>query len=367
MLRRLWRASGAVLALAVVLIWPGSGRSSLTRLVSLGADADYLEDDYNVLRWYGSLPSYGNLVLLEAGALDGDTPEGVRGRSGGVNLRLSDDGRWGTAAFYIAEAERAEQVPGTLNGAWSISRQGWQAGLLAGWTRVVRERAEARLQEDDVRLGVGLRADLAARLYMDLAGELLGTRRCYPALSEDRGWDSHDLRARLFWGLTERVVLVPVIHHTREAHGEDLPALDWQGRLETSASGFGLGLDLFPDGEHLLVLSYEYRAGRRRGLAGAAATLPDDWQEHRLRCGGEARLLPWLSLRGAVRQRIAYLEEHALDPVLELSLGLGLHWNQLDLDIAVADQAPFDLEDLGQAPAENVTESFCLASLTYFF
>ena len=64
-----------------------------SRIRSLGGSGGYFEDDNNVLRWYGSLPEYGNLAVVELGTfdLDADNYEPwdglVSGQGGGFHVR----------------------------------------------------------------------------------------------------------------------------------------------------------------------------------------------------------------------------------------------------------------------------------------
>ncbi len=57
--------TAAIVAVAACLTAPPL-HATTARVTSLGG-GDFLEDDHNVQRWYGSLSDYPNLFLLEAG------------------------------------------------------------------------------------------------------------------------------------------------------------------------------------------------------------------------------------------------------------------------------------------------------------
>ncbi len=62
-----------------------------SRIRSLGGSSGYFEDDHNVLRWFGSLPEYGNLAVVELGTFDLDADDDDDDWSARVNGQAAEN------------------------------------------------------------------------------------------------------------------------------------------------------------------------------------------------------------------------------------------------------------------------------------
>jgi hypothetical protein len=375
-----------LLALALGLLLSSAAGATSTRILSLGGDGEYLEDEHNVLFWPGSLPDYPNVGILELGDVlaEGDDWSAPVRQGGGVHFRLARSGRWGTGALYLSEAREGERLPGTWTAAWARACGGLQLGLLGSWSRFAETAGGQETWQEDSAVGLGLRAGLGERIYGDLAGVWYGTDRDYGGAKEEGRWGSYAWRLRLFVGLRESVALVPFVENAGRGHlawREDLgdpTATDLDARLTRA----GLGLNVLPDADNLLVASYEYRWGKEdysRSPWYGLYLEENRLARHVLRLGAESRQLAWLTLRGAVRQEIPHDErsthfggglvyrEDSRDPQLELSVGIGLHLGAFDADLLVNDKAPFSLGSFLTGAGQDESVNFTSATLSYTF
>ncbi|MCX5754213.1 MAG: hypothetical protein NTW97_11345 [Candidatus Krumholzibacteria bacterium] len=76
------------------------------RQIALGGAGNYIEDDYNIFTWYGTLPSYSNTVWIGLNYdMDGEmsyTPLPYIGAS----YALGSEGKYGTLAMFFNETGR---------------------------------------------------------------------------------------------------------------------------------------------------------------------------------------------------------------------------------------------------------------------
>lgn len=376
-------------------------RATSTRITSLGGDGDYFADSLHVVRWFGCLPDYPNLGILELGELGeaeadaGDAP--VR-QGAGFHHRLDGVGQWGTVAVYLSAVDEAGQVPGTVTTAWARAFGRWQVGLFHSWTRIWQSAEQqtssnlSRVEENRV-CGLGLRAELGERLYGDLAGEWIGTNREYVDTAADLrqketgAWQSFAWRWRLFIGLGDRIVLVPVVAHTRQVHLTSVMGPPQVAFRDGRLTSVGLGINVFPDSDNMLLVSYERRLGAEDYLP-AQMSAPDSphlensYRSHRLRVGLESRVLSWLTLRGGALQVVPDHEfavhfrwdgststslSYEGEPRLELTVGLGLHFGAFDADFAISDGAPFSFGHFLTGAGESERQHFSAITLAYHF
>ena len=63
--------SACMLALTILLL-PAAVHGSAARLLALGGDGSYLEDNRGVLRWYGSAVDHAGYAQVDSGLFDQD-------------------------------------------------------------------------------------------------------------------------------------------------------------------------------------------------------------------------------------------------------------------------------------------------------
>ncbi|MHB8078703.1 MAG: hypothetical protein ACYDIE_05570 [Candidatus Krumholzibacteriia bacterium] len=376
-------------AVGLLVLCAAGASATETRVRSLGGDGDYFEDLANVPRWYGSLPSYANTAILELGEFDARAGDSARDRQAvrqgaGALFDLDAARRYGTLGLYLFRDAEAADGPGArilmYGKAWAHA----QAGLVVGnRTEAAADTAAAdalwqRLQETLV--GLGVRLDLGEVSYLDVAADWRGSaleagEASWPGL-DDHARTSYSLRARAFYGPRREWALVPVCAYRRddrwqsgERSGDPVRQAAWQAR-------YGLGLNLFPTGDLMGLVSCEYRRGVDEHYA------PDrggDYLVERLTCsllvarlGLEARLRPWLSLRAGVHSTPDYrlsapTPYFGLTDDFDLTLGCALHLGDLDADFLFNDDAPFNLGSLVTNAGEGEASTFSSVSLAYRF
>lgn len=354
--------------------------ATTARLASLGGGA-FIEDDRNVQRWYGSLGDYPNLFVLEGGHFT--LPEGwhdelgrrVSGPGLGAHVALDQSGQWGTAAVFLND--RGDDVdPGGL------ARDGLEATGTAMWSRrfgsvqptlMVRhgsasgEALRTSSGPGDVvqswkrsrtEFGLGLRWDLTAGAYLDLAGEIRDhseqtTVTDPQVVVVGREWNSRSsvgLRSRAFLRLSPTMALVPLLEFLHEDRPVAAPSPLAGRNLDGHLLKMGSGLNWYPDPDHLLILGLDFMHGQREILDIPSEALPtvhskQQWDSLSLTIGFESRFQYWLTFRGSFRyEPVAFAADGIGQPAdfttFMVNLGAAIQLGDYDLDLALTDQEP---------------------------
>ncbi len=341
------------------------GLATISRVGSLGGCGDYFEDDSNVLHWYGSLADYPDQVVLESGNFnipDGYWQAAGWKRSGpgfGAHMALGQEGRLGTAAFFYHDRDEAsssaishDQLRDNLNFLYSLDLGPLTAGVSYGYGSHDIEIFNSTSNLSVHTFGAGLRMDLSSSAYLDLAGEIRD-------INEDRHWDPnfqgtspnnfYSYRGRAFVALGQRMALVPLVEIIHEDRQQPYFSTAVHNN---SLQRYGIGLNYFPDTDHLLLFNAEYVDGGRAFRTSGNTTLTDDWTALILKAGFESRMLSWLTTRGSLgfvdyklvtelNSEITYPSESNLeDPILSINLGASIHLGPADLDLSFSDRFP---------------------------
>ncbi len=345
------------------------------------AGGEFIEDDRNVQRWYGSLGDYANLIFLEGGHFT--LPEGwhdsngrrVSGPGLGAHVELGESARWGTAAFFL-NGQGDDVDPGSLardrmgttwSAMWTRSfgslqptlmyRRGSStgeatveaavpAGLVRSWDRARTE------------YGLGVRWDLSESAYLDLAGELRQHREqttvADPFITvpgpELTSSSSFGLRARSFVRLNPTMALVPLVEYLHEDRPLSAPSPIVAQGLDGRLVKVGAGLNWYPDPDHFLVLSWDYIHADADYLETPLAGDPSvrstqRWNSLSLTMGFETRFQYWLTFRGSFRyEPVALKGPDAAESddfaTFMVNLGAAIQLGNYDLDLALTDQEP---------------------------
>ena len=385
--------------LVTVLLFAASqAAATLTRVRSLGGNLNYLEDDAGATVWYAPLLDYPDQVVLDVGNLDHDAA-GSLNRSlthsaGSFHARLDEAGKWGTVGIYVQEDLPAGAPGGgtTLLAARQFGKVG--LGLKAQFTSHQKSFDSTETDGRSESLfyhsyGLGARWDVSDGIYGDLAGDVVNDQASAESqdiwhLPPQHTWSTWGARTRWFIGLSETTVLVPVLDHyqdDRQVYDEIIAApADLRARRTTA----GLGLNLLPDPDNLVVVSAEYRWGSEQHdrLAGRSTVWEFDYseltyKEIHSRVGLESRVLPWLTLRGALEyyrlqhERLAtrsqsapgepdrWAEAKSTEVLTPVTLGLGLHFGAFQGDLLLNARWPetYGTFPIGQRTNERGTYS----------
>ena len=375
--------AAAVLVAAVLCVAlgrPGSAAATTARLAALGG-GDFIEDDHNVERWYGSLGDYPDRIVLEAGhfTLPGGWHDGaghlVSGPGLGATLGPRTLGKVGTLGFRI-DGSGDDLDPGSMardrmgttwSAMWSRRFGAWQPALMC---RRGTDTGEESLAPGDpasplrtrdrsrTEYGAGLRWDISTGVYLDVAGEarrhseqttVADTVITAAGPTETSG-GSLGLRTRAFIRLGEFSALVPLIEYLNEDRPLASPSPALGRSLDGRLFRTGAGLNWFPDPDHLFIVGLDYLDATADYLTAVDGGTPvldiaRRWRSLSLTMGFEVRFRYWLTLRGSCRyEPVAFgtADTEAADDFSTFMVNLGgaVQLGEYDLDIALTDQEP---------------------------
>jgi len=330
-----------VCILAALLAAASLAAAATPRVQALGGDGAYVEDAGNVLRWSGSLADHAGRATVGTGTFDGSgyprENETLSGPWAGVQFALGGEKRPFAGALYVmsrsADLGDGAIVGGLQAGAYHALAclNGKDLTATASWRRA--SAAGHDFGEIREEIGLGFRFPLDENVYMDVAGEITHATP-HEVVRDTLNPDSefgvcYSLRARVFVGLSESLVLVAVGSADTENH--DLNPGGGNPRWPYRHLRFGSALTWLPDPDRLALLSMEYRE----------VADPHVWIDSALlfRVALEARLNPFLSVRVAG----GWEERNAPDEsVAPLSCGLAVHAGNWDLDLTASTVPPLD-------------------------
>ena len=367
----------ALVLIAVLLSAATPAVAGTARQLALGGDGGYLEDAADVLRWYADLGDYPDRLVFELGDPLSDREDALGdrarlGHGGGAHVRLDEDGRWGTAAFYLQDHLQEEGLEGAFTALWARRFGSVDVGLNGRFTTYGRS-SEGTDAGDGIdtryihQYGIGLRTELREGLRVECASELINSRiESGGALwwLDADDWTSFGWRTRAFVTLSDEAVLVPLIDHDRDQRSLVSDVIGGPADRDAHMTAYGLGLRLQRDPRTTIVISAEYRSGKEELRYLNDPDLVADWTlskrdffQIRGRAQVETAPYPWLILRGAlsyvrVRDDVdrtspgsAYasssdIEERFVGVVAPLSFGIGVRYGDLEVDLAWNDARP---------------------------
>ncbi len=381
---------------------PAASRATAPRTSAFGGDNTYLEDDSNVLRWYGSLSDYGNQVIIGTGHHDlsagidewSNSPSGI---GTGIHLNLDSHGKWGTAAFFFNDHMRDSDISNSLD---EDAENSWtmmygrkigplQIGLALRTGSLERDVAvdtigsvpSAHREFSRTTLSFGIRTDLSATSYLDVAADVrrLNWVEAESSIQElPDSWNNFNIRTRAFFSAGPNIALVPAL----EYWSEDYSALvDWSAYATPSRNKkmlrLGCGLNYFPHSDNFMLLSADYRRFKddREEFPQIAYNQVHLFQ---LLMATETRWNHWLTLRGSVGCQYSRFPtdldgyENIDDSAFPISVGAGLHLGEFDMDLAMTSHEPGLLAPnwstvLSDGGSYQKPGSWFSASLRYLF
>ncbi len=362
------------LSAVVLLLAAAPASATLTRVRAMGGGLSYLEDDAGATVWYAALLDYPDQAVLDLGDLDHDASgsfnRSTTGTAGGFHARLDEAGRWGTVGIYVQEDLPAGAPGGaiTLLGArgFGALSLGLQASFSSHYDGDNSTETYGHGESLYIhRYGAAARWDVSDGVYGDIAGELVNVQSSDVeeylwTLPYEDSWSTWSVRTRWFVALSEQTVWVPVFDFRRDdrtVYSDILAAPAdqnaWQTRL-------GTGFNILPDSDNLVVVSGELRWGREHHarLDGASWICEYDdtnteYFEVHTRVGLESRVLPWLTVRGALQyvrhqqerwtdRGAAYLDgpdrwtaRNDITVLTPITLGVGLHAGPFQADLVL--------------------------------
>jgi hypothetical protein len=403
------RPADTVIAVALTLAFllaAADAHATLTRTGALGGGADYLEDDAAAMVWYAALLDYPDQAVLALGDYDHDADGSwnrrTLGGGGALHAALGPGGDWATLGVY-AQEDLPEGEPGggiDLLAARRFGRLG--LALRGGFTSYSRGANSTETDGSGESLyyhsyGVGARWDMSDDVYADLAGEIVNVQG--DAAEEDlwrlptqQTWSTWGLRTRWFVAAGENLAIVPLLDYRRDDRQAYDPTVAAPADRHAWRTTAGVGFDLLPDGDNLVVVSAEYRQGRQRHdrLPGSSTMWEYDaadlrYKEIHVRVGLESRVLAWLTLRGGLAyQRLQrelraergdtlpdqpdrWYEDKDIDVLVPVTLGLGLHLGAIHADVLLNGRHPATWGTFPFGPTSAEEGTFTSVTVGYDF
>jgi hypothetical protein len=369
--------------------WQAYATSS--RVASMGGGDDYFEDVNNVLRWYGSLASYGGTALFEFGDA-GDYGSSRYRRAAAVIAELGNNGSLGTGGLFLFGEDPQDVLRLAwgkefgnlqLGCQWRLSFDSWEIRNYALYDFFDYEYIEQSF-------GVGGRYELGERTYLDAAVDIDQTWNVIESMDTgdrfESGYDAdtYSARARLFHGVSERTVIVPMLEFVRHLNMYYDRNRDDYYDQDHRKYRVGLGWNYMPDVDTMLVGSISYRyfdIARRYPRLGVGPSFYHMTENHyTLRFGLERRTASWLTLRAGVWQKlwnydleekqtaeaVGVMDEGGWED-LELTLGLAVHFGPFDADLVFNDNAPFNVGSIFTQAGADAPTTWNKITLQYVF
>ncbi|MEJ2720590.1 MAG: hypothetical protein P8181_05550 [bacterium] len=226
-----------VLSLLVTSLCAPLVFATTSRVIALGGTSRYINDDSDIFRWYGTLPSYSKMVFAEAGTAMGsaDGNMDVSYQALGFTHNWGEDHWLGTWAVYLLQNSIEDPTfylynplgtPGFFDAtlmmpstkfalAWGKQLNGIALGF--NYTHSdgsLEVTGMDKINYNFNTIGGGIRWDVNEDVYADGAVTL---GFAGGDMFDGQGWDKKtawDVEARVFWEFMDDVTLVPYFGYT---------------------------------------------------------------------------------------------------------------------------------------------------------
>lgn len=369
------------------IAWPAFATSS--RVASMGGGDDYFEDVNNMLRWYGSLASYGGTALFEFENVGDYYSSNASRRAAAAIAELGHRAAWGVGGVFMFDKYPDEVIRLAWGKPLGVFQLGLQYRLNWATDRVWTMDRYYDYESVDQTFGLGGRLELGDRTYLDAAVDLVQTYRIMmedstPLFDTGYDTDSYSARIRVFHGISDQTVIVPVLLYRRALH----PEYDWDLRgfydRDLRDFGIGVGWNHLPDTDTMIVGSFTYNYTRidehYPRFSGSPHAYTEARNTYTIRFGVEHRMLSWLSLRAGVWQMLWNSDEKTQSTAgggwslaepgsedMDLSLGLAAHFGPFDVDMVFNDTTPFNVGGLFAQTDDNSSTTWSKITLQYVF
>jgi hypothetical protein len=233
-----------VLSLLVLGLCSPLAMATTSRVKALAGASNYINDDSDIFRWYGTLPSYSKMVMAEVGDVD-YTSDGSYYQALGFTHDWGEDhwlGTWGVfllknsiedGSFYLFNPLiTTGSVPSTKFAlTWGKDLGALSLGVMFTRSDVMVKTPAIESKYNYMTIGAGVRWDISEAVYTDLAvtlGMAGGDNIFVDEVTNGGGFDknmSYNFEGRLFWEFTDNATLVPYISYKAADYSlEDIPA-----------------------------------------------------------------------------------------------------------------------------------------------
>lgn len=376
-----------VLSLLVVGLCAPLALATTSRVQALAGASHYINDDSDVFRWYGTLPSYSKMVMAEAGTYTGTSFDGgnVDYQALGFTHDWGEDHWLGTWAVFLLKYNIEDPsfyvfnplatpgmgpdlgdlglgLPSTkFSLGWGKDLGALSLGLM--FTRsewMYKLPGDAEVDYNFTTIGGGLRWDINDAVYGDAAATI-GFAGGKPI----GGWDkssSANLEGRLFWAFLDNATFVPYFGYTMADFAlEDLTAPTGDKWNRWTLGG---GLDFDVNTNNTLIFAADIQGFNwKYSKADGDKTEYDQFVFPRLYVALESDVTSWFTFRIGATKTMAKTTFTDMDgeeyeftfPIgvdeegfFELGdftwhMGGGFHVGEWDIDAVFSHELPFRL------------------------
>ncbi|MDH3214907.1 MAG: hypothetical protein OEN01_01285 [Candidatus Krumholzibacteria bacterium] len=369
-----------ILSLVVVSLASASFATT-SRVIALAGTSNYINDDSNIFRWYGTLPSYTNMVMAEAGQATGTIGPSGNGdlfteyQALGFTHSWGEDHWLGTWAVFLLYNSVEDMSFYNFNPLAGIGTEGTNSTpttkFVFSWGNEIEDvvsyginftRSDASFETtaggtNDINyttIGGGARFDVGEDAYVDAAatfgfagGDSLG------GFDNGKAWD---LAARLFWEVRDDVTVVPFLGwRAFDLAYEDLAATSG---LKSSDFQAGASLNFDVNTNNMLIFATEIEFVTLE----PSKVAPGDQNEIKVThlpkffVALESDVTSWLTTRVGATKTMRKIEDTdfagdesiSTAPSFEggdfdWSLGAGFHVGEWDIDAVFSHEIPFRL------------------------
>ncbi len=348
----------------LLALLPSVAPASDARLDGLGVQREYVEDYYNFRIFPTVVARYKNLVTASLGTRDGGN------RSVGV-IGAGENTSYGAFAIYLNQTNRIYVTDETgsavaaetaeLDFSWAKQFSGMALGAGLVWVDSSVETGDFRRTPANwngqganlLSFLVGAKFDVGDRSSLELAGELArysweATNTSGNLIGQDAGNLSYRLVGRMMSEVSEKTTLVPLLSYGRT----DLTAEEDADVTRTDRLNMGIAAHHEVNGDDLLILGVAANYLKRSNyLTGDRSAEFSRWDLPALFIALEFDMYDWLTARVGATKTI---DLSTVDPGIEdgvdsdavssryfFGLGMGLHFDHLDVDATVNPDALF--------------------------
>jgi hypothetical protein len=371
-------------ALSVCCLSAQDTYASDARTDALVVQREYLEDYVNFRTFPTVAARYQNLVTASLG-----TAAGGDDRSVGV-IGAGDNTNYGVFAIYLNNVTR--NAPGfgaveqqQLDLTWAKAFSGATIGLGLLWTKSSFNQDPAgetpigggvndlnNPNANQTALTAGAKFDMNSNAVLEVAGQVgwwsweekdgAGT-----VISEDAGNISYSLAGRIMSEVSNRTTLVPLIKYGKMDLTAD-PGAGTEENVTRSMLNLGVALQYEVNGNDMLILGVSGDYVKDEDVA--AGIDESTWSLPALFAALEFDVYSWLTVRTGARKTFDKFSDDVSntdikDSSYSFGLGMGLHFDNFDVDATVEPDALFTGGYLfsGDASQEPLTK----ITATYFF
>ena len=274
-----------VLSLLVTSLCASLAFATTSRVIALGGTSRYINDDSDIFRWYGTLPSYSKMVFVEAGTAMGSGGSlDVGYQALGLTHNWGEDHWLGTWSIYLLQNTIEDPsfflfnplgTPGLFDPTLSMPSTkfafGWGKQLSSIALGVNFNRSDGSIEASGgekinytfLSIGGAVRWDINEDMYGDAAftygtagGDMIDPEG---APDQAAGWDkktSFDIEARLFWEFLDDVTMVPYFgYSTADFSLEGIPA---SSGTKATALALGAALNFDVNTNNLLIFAIDF-------------------------------------------------------------------------------------------------------------